>query len=83
MSDQNINHSDASLKELNRRLKKLNKIIDRLNILAYRQKHIVKSLKDISFYCTQLIDNMDQIDVIALEVHQELGYIQMFLCSNE
>lgn len=76
MSDQTINYSYTSLKELNQRLSRLRNALDRLEFLAYRQKHIVKALNELSAQCLQFIRDMEQVDVIAFELSHEFIYIR-------
>ena len=79
MSDQTINYSYTSLKELNRRLYRLRQALDRLEFLAYRQKNIVKALNELSGHCLQLVNDMEQIDVIAFELSQEFTQVRMLV----
>lgn len=72
MSDQSINDSRTSLKELNARLKKLTNVINRLDILAHQQKRLAKYYRELSFQCTQLAQNMDHMDELAFELRQEV-----------
>lgn len=82
MSDQSINDSHASFKELNAHLKKLISIIDRLDILAHQQKRLAKYYRELSLQCTQLAANIDHIDVVAFEVRQEMEKIQTVYKTN-
>jgi len=45
MSDQNINHTPGSLKDLNAKMYKLGESIERFEILAYRYQRLSQALK--------------------------------------
>ena len=80
MSDQTINYLHPDLKELNSaalnmRLRKLRRIVDRLDFLAHDQKRLVQCYKELILQCTRLVENMDHVDVMALEIRQELEYM--------
>lgn len=76
MSDQTITHLHLSLKEINRRIERLTRIVDRLDVLAYRHKRLSKAYKELSLYSVQLAENLEQIDVLAFEVRQELNFLR-------
>jgi hypothetical protein len=65
MSDQTITQSHASLKELNARLQKLTRAVDRFQVLQLQLSQIHQGLSDA----------MEDLDVIAFEVGNELAKI--------
>jgi hypothetical protein len=76
MSDQTITHLNISLKELNARLHNLNRIMDRLLILAYQQKRLARHYGELSLQCKNLSRNMNELDVIIFEAHQEARMLE-------
>lgn len=72
MSDSTLNQTHPYLKEQNLNLKKLKRAIDQLNILIHQQKRLTKCCQELARRCLQLADNMDQMDVLAFEIQQEL-----------